>query len=446
MSNARTAELKRDLRKLLGEMTRIQESYHGEPMPDDVASEFASKAAEAEEIQNLLDEDSRQSQVQKLHRYLRDVPEDQATNIPAAKKSTEPPAEDNQIAGYVTLGQYAVASQAYEDFAAKGFPQENCRLVVVEEAVEHGQRLLVPLTKAQRQQMETKSLTTKAVPTLGAGVIDPQRLTVMPKVTGDQRLRIRDVYSVGRTTSNAVEYIREESFTSGADYQLAGSIKGEATAEWTKQTANVQTIAHWMPATVQQLSDWGQLRSLIDNRLQYGLRLKEEEELMYGAGGANAIEGLLTVSGTQDIATADARITSPTIIDQIMVGNTEIYSAGYEANAVLLSPIDYEAVILLKGTDDHYLRQVFPTAAGELRVWGLDMVRSQALEGAGTERNMIVGDFRVGAELLLREDVSVMLGFKDDDFIRNLRTVLAEERAAHAIYAPAAFAVLQTAA
>lgn len=443
MATVRTTELKRDLRKLLGELTKINEQYHGDPMPDDVATEFGQKHAEAEEIQTLLDEENRSAVVSKFQRFLREVPDDEGARIPGTTRDTEEKAATNQggIDGYLTLGQYAIASNAYSDFVAKGAPRGEFRLVSIEEGEEHGGKLYVPLTKAQRETIEEK-----AIPTLGSGVIDPQRLAVMPKVNQDNRLRIRDVLSVGRTTSNAVEYIREESFTSGAAYQLAGSVKGEATAQWTKQTANVQTIAHWMPATTQQLSDYGQLRSLIDNRLRYGLLLKEEAEIIWGAGGANALEGLLTVSGTHDIATADNRLTSPTIIDQIMVGQTEIFSSGYEANAVLLTPIDYERVILLKGSDSHYLRQVFPTAAGEMRVWGMDMVRTQALEGTGTVRELIVGDFRVGAELLMREDIAVTLGMKNDDFIRNLRTVLAEERVAFAIYAPKAFATLATSA
>lgn len=441
--SARIAELKRDLRTLTGELTKLKEQYRGEPMPDDVASEFNTKWAEAQEIQTLIDDEKREESVQKLNRYLRDVPEEEAARIPASKEEREEKqAPSRGIAGYMSLGDYVVASQAYQDWVGKGAPAGDYKFAQIEETIERDGKLFVPITKAQRDEIEQK-----AVPTIGAGVIEPQRLSVTPQVTRDQRLRIRDVLTVGRTGSNAVTYIREEGFTSGADYHLAGSLKGEATAEWTEQTALVYTLAHWMPVHVQQLSDWGQLRSLIDNRLRYGLQLKEEAELIYGAGaGSNAIEGLLTVTGTHDIATADARITAPTIIDQIMVGNTEVYSAGYEANAVLLTPIDYEAVVLLKGSDDHYLRQVFPTAAGELRVWGLDMVRSQALDGAGTERNMIVGDFRTGAELLIREDISIMIGMQNDDLTRNKRTILAEERIAFPIYAPAAFAVLQTAA
>jgi hypothetical protein len=55
----------------------------------------------------------------------------------------------------------------------------------------------------------------------------------------------------------------------------------------------------------------------------------------------------------------------------------------------------------------------------------------------------LVGDFSIGAQLLIREGVQVLLSDSDqDDFIRNRVTMLAEMRAALPVFRPAAFATV----
>ena len=52
----------------------------------------------------------------------------------------------------------------------------------------------------------------------------------------------------------------------------------------------------------------------------------------------------------------------------------------------------------------------------------------------------LVGDFQIGAQLFIREGVNVLLSDSDqDDFIKNKVTLLAEMRAALAVFRPAAF-------
>ena len=63
------------------------------------------------------------------------------------------------------------------------------------------------------------------------------------------------------------------------------------------------------------------------------------------------------------------------------------------------------------------------------------MVETQSM-GVG---KFLTGAFDLGAQLFDREQSSVMTGFENDDFTRNLITILAEERLALAVYRPEAF-------
>lgn len=423
------------VRRLLAELEATRVEYAERLMPADVARTWAAKAEEAERLQETGE---------------RKMSTDYSRTIDPANIYLPAPAQGHgtsgSVAGYITLGQAVASSDAVARLVDAGMPRGQFPLystkgkTLVEGA---GGKWFVPLSRSERETFEQK-----AIPTLGAGVLLPDRIPVVPQVSADDRLRLRDVLTVSRTSSSSVEYLREESFTRAALAVAATVPKPEAALEYTVQNAPVLTIAVWIPVTVQMLADMGQLQGLIDGRLRYDVRKEEEERIMYGAGGTTDFAGLCTIAGTQDIATADNRVTAPTLIDDIRVGMTEVRVAGYEPNAVLLHSIDYEGLVLAKGTDDHYLAQVFPTADGGLKIWGISIVETVAAEeNAGNpteERNLVVGDFRRGATLFIREDLGVQLGMKGDQFVTNERTILAEERAAFAVTAPAAFAVLTT--
>ncbi|WP_407819918.1 phage major capsid protein, partial [Staphylococcus aureus] len=66
--------------------------------------------------------------------------------------------------------------------------------------------------------------------------------------------------------------------------------------QYEEATAPVRTIAHWMRASVQILADAPGLRSIIDNRLRYGLSYVEEAQLLNGSGSGQNLEGLVTAA------------------------------------------------------------------------------------------------------------------------------------------------------
>jgi HK97 family phage major capsid protein len=285
--------------------------------------------------------------------------------------------------------------------------------------------------------IDTKNMETKAVPTLTA-VVEPQRLGGIVQQTPDDMLILRDVLNIGRTNSNAVSWIRESTYTPVAVtvVETGATAKPEAALTATEQTSTVRTIAAWMPATVQQLADWPALRSLIDSRLLYDIRLKEEEQIMYGGGTGTDFTGIFVDAGVAAIARGTANL-----VDRIRAGMTDVLVAGGIPTAAIVHPLDWEAILFLKGTDGHYLGQVFPAAGRQARLWSMPIVESvscQARAGDATEAiNLAVGDFRRAATLWMRSDATVQLGMQQDDFTKNKRTILGEERAAFGIQTPA---------
>ncbi|WP_368537382.1 phage major capsid protein, partial [Enterobacter hormaechei] len=140
-------------------------------------------------------------------------------------------------------------------------------------------------------------------------LIQPMQIPgiIMP---GLRRLTIRDLLAQGRISSNALEYVREEVFTNNADVVAEKALKPESDITFSKQTANVKTIAHWVQASRQVMDDAPMLQSYINNRLMYGLALKEEGQLLNGDGTGDNLEGLNKVATAYDTslnATGDTR-------------------------------------------------------------------------------------------------------------------------------------------
>lgn len=443
-----------ELDAILAEADTLQKKYEGKKWDAKDRETFERLCKEGEEIQRDLAAEQKWQHLQETGRQLREVPN---PTLPSARNGGVKGGSDHEVAGYVSLGDMVLASEAFQKFAQDRYATGQVAVIKLATAM-IGKNVrsgpsgepLVPLTRLMRKSFEDFLQTpqAKAIPTIGTGVLDVDRVARVPQVTADQRLTIRDVISTGQTSAGSVEYVREEAVTGEAETQTHGSPKAELSVEYTLQQVPVRTIAGWMPVQNQQLEDWSQLRSLIDGRLRYSVKRTEEQQIIFGDGNAPNIEGIMDVAGTQDIAT-NGRYSAAqhTLIDVVRMGITDVFVAGYEPNAVVLHPYDWETILLEKGTDDRYVWAVVTDNNGS-RIWGVRVVESVGAQSRApadiARRELIVGDWQMGAQLLDRMDLTIQVGLVNDQFVRNMRTILAEERIALPIYAPAAFAHFTT--
>jgi HK97 family phage major capsid protein len=254
----------------------------------------------------------------------------------------------------------------------------------------------------------------------------------------ERRLLIRDLLPQIPTGSNVIEFVRELLYTSAAAPQGSGSspaetegqAKPESSLTFELQNAVVITLAHWIPASRQILSDAPQLAGYIDSRLSYGLRLEEEDELLNSTGTAGELNGLRNQA--DDFAYGSTNLTA---IDALLKAFLQVTLSNYEATGVILHPLDWCNIQLLKDTTGRYLFSD-PQAAGLPRIWGKDVVPT----ASQTSGRFLAGAFDLGAAIFDREGVTVRVSDQHSDFFtRNLVALLCEERIAFAMYRPSAF-------
>lgn len=258
---------------------------------------------------------------------------------------------------------------------------------------------------------------------------------------GDHRITVASsttfTYAVsGSPTTPATGTITAKQLqTHGAAAPTAeGSAKPEAELEYALREASVRTIPHWLPASRQILQDLPGLRSLIDNRLLYGVGRAEERQLLYGTGSGQQLQGILTHPRRQTRNWSDGA-SGDTRLDAFRRSYTDSQRADYVPTGAVMHPYQWQEVELTKGDDKHYI-WVTVTDGGPARLWRVPVVVTNAIN----ETDCVLGGFEQGSQLRDREEANIRFSEHHSTyFTENMVAILAEERVAAVWLRPESF-------
>jgi len=281
-----------------------------------------------------------------------------------------------------------------------------------------------------RVAINTKELAGNGETGYSAGALVQPHYTNVVQLP-NQRLTVRDLLTPGHTDSNFIIVPKEELFENEAYGVPEGYTKPESNISFLSESVPVVTIAHYMKTTRQILDDVSALESIIDGRLQYGLKVKEEKQLLHGVGGTE-LTGLIPNAIEFKNPTS---MTEYTAIDLLRLAMAQVILTNYSATGHILHPTQWTEIELSK---DDIGRYVIGNPQGQTQpmMWGLPVVATPSM----TEGRFLTGAFKMGAQIFDRWDMTVNISFSnEDDFVRNMVTILCEERLALAIYHKQAF-------
>lgn len=260
-----------------------------------------------------------------------------------------------------------------------------------------------------------------------------------------RELNVLDLVPRSPTTSDTIEYVREDTFTNSAAFVAEATgftatslgdqgVKPESALAYSTQTATVRTLAHWIPVTNRMLADAPAIRNIIDGRLLLGLTLTLESQVVSGNGSGENLTGILN----QAIGAVSKGTDS--VADALYKGRTYVRNTGHgRPSAYLINPTDWQTIRLSResastATPGTYLFGL-PSQMGAATLWGLPVIESEAVP----QGKAIVADWMQGATLFDREQGNVRVGTINDQFIRNIQTILAELRVAFVVWRPTVF-------
>lgn len=271
-----------------------------------------------------------------------------------------------------------------------------------------------------------------------SGLVAPQYDPVIQGAPR-QNLLIRDLIPTTPVTGQSFTYFKELLHTLGAGMVAEGAAKPTSNVTFEQVTDIVKKIAVWMPVTDEALDDVPQLYSYIQELLRYDLELKREGQLLKGDGTGNNLNGIMTQATVFDPALSKA---TDTAIDTV---RRAIYQARKQsklaADAVVMSDLDWMNIELQKDGENRYL---FANLQGLVTpvLWGRPIVASDSMDegdGSTTGGEFLTGSFQQGARIYDRMAFTIKVGMINDDFIKNQRAILVEERLGLAVRKKHAF-------
>jgi HK97 family phage major capsid protein len=236
--------------------------------------------------------------------------------------------------------------------------------------------------------------------------------------------RIREISNVGTTTSKFVTYIQQtQNVTPGAEGTLwvneAGA-KFNGEVKYEEVSEEVKKIAAYIKVSKEMLADLSFVRSEINTELMEAIEQNIDYSLVNGAGGVD-LNGLLSVAPAFSAGTFAGTIPGANISDLIRVAKAQIQAANFQPTHVVLNPEDVAKIELTKTSSGEYTYPAFWDA--NMMLAGLTIVSSNNIT-AGT---LVVGDF-TKFNIKFREDMNMSVGYENDDFTRNMVTILCEAR------------------
>ena len=283
---------------------------------------------------------------------------------------------------------------------------------------------------AQKARVEVKNTLTGSDTT----VAPDRKPGVVPGAF--QMLTIESLLSSVPTSSNAIEFTKENAFTNNAAEAAEGAAKAESALTWTLVNMPISTVAHWIKISRQLAMDNVALAAYVDNRMRYGVQRKIETQLCVGDGSAPNIAGIFK-SGNYTAHGYLSGALGSTLARLVLIRKmiADSWAAGYPAEAILLNPVDFANIEIELMTTAAGATRVAVDTGGVMRLFGVPIVQSVGV----TADTVAVGAFSQAYQIHNREGVVIEMSESDsDNFTKNLVTVRAERRLALATEVPGA--------
>ena len=251
-------------------------------------------------------------------------------------------------------------------------------------------------------------------------------------VTGPRiALVIRDLFGAETISGSTLQYLVEGAIQGAPAVTAEGAKKPQVHfADPTPVTVSLKKIACHIKESDEYIDDYPFLASAINGRLLYELGLVEQNTLVTDLLGTSGIQtGSITAAATY-LDVAEAILQAAMDVQQ---------QSGFAADAIALNPADWFKLRTLKLTTNEYFGGGPFGAQNVPNLWGIPVCVTTAIAA----NKFVVGAFKTCGSVVSKGGVSVeATNTNEDDFVKNLMTIRAEERLALAVRRPAGFKVL----
>ena len=233
---------------------------------------------------------------------------------------------------------------------------------------------------------------------------------------------ILELVNVGTIMSNVWEWVEQKNADGGSAMTAEGAAKSQADFDLVVASANVKKVTAYIKVTKEMLDDVELMRSEIDQELTELINLKIDDQLLNGTGLTVNLTGITTNATAWAAGAFALSIPAPNKWDVLRTAINQVRVNLFEPTYIVMHPTDVTSMELSKGTDGHYILPPFASQDGT-NVAGIRVVANTGV----TIDKFLVGDFTKSG-VRFKEGLTINVGYENDDFTKNLVTILAEAR------------------
>ena len=215
---------------------------------------------------------------------------------------------------------------------------------------------------------------------------------------------------------SSLEYSRYTGVQGAAGVQAGeGTVKPAIRPDFTSIQQGAITIAGFTKLSKQSLADSSELKGAIDITLRRSIATALDDCLMDGSVSP-------AFGGFNTLGTAYTSLVYTSLADAASEAVAVMQEAGFQPNVVAFRPSDFLGIQLAKTSTGEYLAGPYLQPLPEL-LRGLRVVLSPNVPSG----KVVVAD-TAHLEMLIVDDVSIEIGYVNDDFTNNVATILGEIR------------------
>lgn len=246
---------------------------------------------------------------------------------------------------------------------------------------------------------------------------------------------IRQLLAQGSTQSDVVRFVKESGYSNGAAATAEGTTLTQSDFDMTAADANVRKIGTYFRISEEMLADTPQLTSYLSARAPEKLLEVEDTQVLSGNGTAPNLSGIITDATAFAAGDLADSVDNANDFDVIVAALNQLAGANYNADTILLNPSDFHKILLLKDTQNNYLKDQVYNGLQPVFM-GVKVVLNTAIPAG----DFLIGNFGVGTQLWVRDGINVEFFREDGTNVRDgFVTVRVSERIALTNYLPNAF-------
>lgn len=257
--------------------------------------------------------------------------------------------------------------------------------------------------------------------TENTGIISPIRQRVLTYLQN---------VSVGSIAKEYALWVEETDQQGTPIFIGEGDTKTAVSVLYVEKTAKAKKIAVHSKVTMEFMEDLPQLISFIQSNMMRRVDTVTENQLFNGNNTGDNLQGLVPVATAFTGGDLAGSIPVATINDwDVMLGViSQVKKANGIVNAIFVSNGKLDAMRAAKDLNGQYIRPegVLIDAQGNVTAWGVRLIGTNALPSNGSV-DFVGGDLNA-VNVRFRKGMTVSIGESGDDFVKNLKTILVEQR------------------